>query len=115
MSDTNFWEVVGYIDPTLPGAKIVKPVLRDTGNPDVFFFAEQPDQNIRPQIEGMPKTDEGGKPYLGASNFRPLDTSLKYSNRNLYIRQQGEVGLLAITIFTDDLAEFERVKAALNG
>ena len=43
MNDINSWEVVGYIDPTLPVAKIVKPILRDPSNPDIYFYAESPE------------------------------------------------------------------------
>ncbi len=114
MIEQNTWEVVGYIDPTLPGAKIVKPVLRDAANPDVFFFAEQPDENIRSQVEGKTGKDENGTPYLGGVIFRLLDTPVKYFNRNLYIRKYGEGGLLAVAVFNEDLAEFDRTKAALN-
>lgn len=114
MSDSNSWEVVGYIDPTLPGVKIVKPVLRDAANPDVFFFAEQPDKDIRSQVEGKTGKDENGTPYLGGTIFRLLDAPLKYFNRALYIRQFGVVGLMTVSVFNEDLAEFDRTKAALN-
>jgi hypothetical protein len=114
MNDTNSLEVVGYIDPTLPGAKIVKPVLRDATNHDVFFFAEQPDKDIRSQVEGMTGKDGKGGSYLGSAMFRLLDAPLKYFNRALYVRQFGQVGLTAVTVFKEDLAEFDRTKAALN-
>ncbi len=113
MSTATTWEVIGYIDATLPGAKIVKPVLRDPSNPDVYFFADRPDLDIRSQIEENSVKVETGQ-VVGGARFQLLDVPVKFYERNLYIRQFSQNGLVPVTVFLDDVAEFERTKNALG-
>ena len=94
MSDQNkeTWEIVGFIDPVLGDAVVVREVLRSTERPEIYFFADTPEVDVREKMEAMPVKDENGLPILGAPGFRRLDTPVPYEEKYLCIRvRSGEL------------------------
>lgn len=113
MNTTTDWEVIGYISPALPGAKIVEPVLRSLTNPDVYFLADNPENDIRAELEKTPVKDSEGHPLLGGSYFVPCEDAMKWHDRDLYVRN-AQGSLLAVAVFADDLVRFEKIKKVLG-
>lgn len=70
------WEIIGYVLPVIKAPVLVRPVLRENANPEKYFFAKDPDTNIRAEVESMPKNDK-----IGAPTFVKLSLPVKY---NLY-------------------------------
>jgi hypothetical protein len=70
------WQIIGYVLPVIKAPVLVKPVLTETTNPEKWFFAKDPNTDVRAEVESMPQKDK-----LGAPAFVKLSSPVKY---NLY-------------------------------
>lgn len=80
------WEIVGFINPVLYPPVVVKSVLRNPNDPEKWFFAKDPDTDVRSQVIDLPKKDEQGRPLLGGPGFVQLAAPIKYYPNHLCIK-----------------------------
>ena len=113
MTNTKSWQILGYVAHTLPGPQIVEPIIHTLENPNVWFFPDNPEKDVRTYIMSLPKRTASELPTHEGLYAVELEEDAFWRNRDLQVVDSAGV-LLSVNISAEDIARFERLKKVVE-